>query len=239
MSARNALSLLLFSCCTAHALRASVVGHIGRRAALSTAAGLAVSNTLPPSAADAAAATAARVAAYPPLEYLEPIYELKLSLDALGSIAGDSARWPALQKRLDKFFSGGLLSEKSYYIGLAVQYSEKIAYDDLAEFVKSDKQQRLAAMEDTLAAMETTKIALASPGPDVGAIVGSTGAAQRALARWLSLVPPSDVDRVDKLFKAVRVADADRNGKLSKEEAASLSAEDRATWQARVALVGD
>lgn len=71
---------------------------------------------------------AARITSYPPLEYLEPIYELKLSLDALASVSRDPQRWPALRKRLDRFFSGGPVSEKFYYAGLSIQYADNIAY---------------------------------------------------------------------------------------------------------------
>ena len=56
---------------------------------------------------------------------------------------------------------------------------------------------------------------------------------------WLALVPEGDVQAADSLFKAVRAADADRNGKLDDRELAELPAKDAATWRARVALVGD
>lgn len=76
----------------------------------------------------AAAATQARVEEWPPLEYLEPVYELKLSLDSLQSRVKDTSAWPLLQKRLEGFFKGGLLSEKFYYAGLSFQYISKIKY---------------------------------------------------------------------------------------------------------------
>ena len=81
--------------------------------------------------------------------YLEPIYELKLSLGTLATAAEQRDRWPALKKRLDKFFSGGPISERNYYAGVALQYVEQIRYDDLDEFVKQDKRERRSAMEET------------------------------------------------------------------------------------------
>ena len=181
---------------------------------------------------------AARITAYPPLEYLEPIYELKLSLDALAPVAQDPQRWPALKKRLDKFFSGGPVSEKFYFAGLNIQYVDKILYDDLDDFVRADKQQRALAMEDTLAAMESCQKSLAAKAPDADAIVGAAAAAKGGIARWLSLVPKADVERVDALYRAVRMADANRDGKLDATEAATISPADAATWERRVALVG-
>ena len=55
----------------------------------------------------------------------------------------------------------------------------------------------------------------------------------------LSLVPASDVREAERLFVATRKADADRNGKLSTSELATLEPADAARWRARVALVGD
>ena len=52
----------------------------------------------------------------PELQYLEPIYELKLSLDALAAVVTQKERWPALRKRLQRF-CGGPLSEQYYYYG--------------------------------------------------------------------------------------------------------------------------
>ena len=64
--------------------------------------------------------------------------------------------------------------------------------------------------------------------------VGSEG----GIERWLSLVPKADVERCDALFRATREADANRDGKLDASELATLQSADRATWEARVALVG-
>ena len=120
---------------------------------------------------------AARVATWPPLEYLEPVYELKLSLDALASIAAKKERWPALQKRLDKFFGGGPLSEKNYYAGLALQYANKIGYDDLDFAVQADTQNRQISMSACLQGLENMRNALASSEPDESAVVSAASAA--------------------------------------------------------------
>ena len=197
------------------------------------------------SLAAAAAATtiattaSARARAYPPLEYLEPIYELKLSLDALGAVAAEPARWGALKKRLEGFFGGGLLSERMYYAGLSLQYIDKIQYDDLDFAVKTDKAQRREAMEDALNSLEACKRALEQPSPDAAAVAGAATAAQKGIERWLSLAPASDVQAVDRLFRAVRAADKSLDGKLDAAELASLAPSDAAIWRARVTLVGD
>ena len=186
-----------------------------------------------------AAATTARVAAYPGLEYLEPIFELKLSLDALGAVASDAARWPALKKRLDSFFGGGPLSEKFYYLGLAEQYAEKISYDDLPEFVRDDKLQRRQLMQDVIGGMEACKQALEASQPDAAAVSSAVASAKRSMSAWLSQVPESDVAAAKELYVAVRTADADRNGKLDKAELLTLGDAERETWKRRVAYVGD
>ena len=86
---------------------------LSRRSALCGGAAALLPSLLP----TRAHAAAARVAAHPPLEYLEPIYELKLSLDALVAVAPQPERWPALRQRMRRF-CGGPLSEQYYYSGL-------------------------------------------------------------------------------------------------------------------------
>ena len=53
----------------------------------------------------------------------------------------------------------------------------------------------------------------------------------KAMKLWLSYVPPADVAKVDALLQAVRVADTDRNGKLSDAELGALSDEQAAIWR--------
>ena len=156
----------------------------------------------------------------------------------MAPVAKDPSRYPALKERLDAFFSGGPLSEKFYYAGLSIQYIDKITYDDLDDFVRTDKQQRAQAMEDTLQSLEACKNALGAKEPDAGMIANTALAARDGIARWLLLVPSEDLARVEQLFLAVRKADTNRNGRLESDELAALAPADRTTWEARVALVG-
>ena len=216
----------------------SVPPRLSRRAA----AGLAVSAVTARKASALDVTTpkqaAALIAASPPLEYLEPLYELGLSLEALNTVAQDESRWPNLKKRLDKFFSGGLLSEKAYYLGLNLQYISKIQYNDLAAFVSQDRELRKQTFEDAIGSLEKCKKALESESPDKSTITSSAARARTrtAVARLHS---EADVERIGQLFRSVRAADTDRNGKLSPTELATLAPDDAAVWKARVDLVGD
>ena len=187
-------------------------------------------------------APAVRITSWPSIEYLEPIYELKLSIDALQVAAAEPTRWPALRQRLDRFF-GGPLSEQYYFPGLSQQYTAKISYDDLDEFVRVDRRERQQRMEDIMGALRRTRDELGKPEPNLkpnaGEIAADTRAAQQGMVQWLSLVPESDVKRAADLFVNVRRADVDRDGKLSSAELETLDASDRALWKAKVALVGE
>ena len=207
-----------------------------RRACLRVA--IAAAAALPPALTSASTPTA-RVATYPGVEYLEPIYELKLSLDALAAAAAEPERWPALRKRLDKFFSGGPLSERYYYAGLSLQYDKKITYDDLDQYVADARKRRELQMEAVLGAMDAMRAALNAKAPQLADVASRAKEAQAAMGAWLALVPEADVRRADELFRATRTADTDRNGRLDQRELAGLAEADRLAWQARVALVGD
>ena len=236
MMARPFQSIVaLLACCPTMALATRQL-HVSRRALTSWSAAAIVSNFSP--LAGHAAPTfvespAARVTAYPPLQYLEPVYELSLSATALEAVARDSQRWPALQKRLDRFFGGGLLSERNYYAGLSIQYVNEIKYDDLDDFVRADKAMRAQAMEDTLQALANCRDAVSAAAPDAEAVASSASAARSGITRWLSLVPKEDVTRVDALYRAVRAADANRDGQLDKAELTTLPPADRSAWEAR------
>lgn len=160
--------------------------------------------------------SSASIKAYPPVEYLEPIYELKQSVDDL---VVEAKLWkfsfdvfdtkgphhfPALKKRLDQFFHGkasALLShpdekwKQSYLFGLSNNYINRIQYDDRADSVQRDKEQRHQAMEDTLAALEDCKKEVDHKLPDPSLVATLAEEAQGGLERWLSLVPRGDVKR--------------------------------------------
>eukprot|EP00978_Attheya_sp_CCMP212_P025296 scaffold81006_cov42-Attheya_sp.AAC.2 len=184
------------------------------------------------------AASKARVASWPALEYLEPIYELKLSVDALQAGAGDETKWPLLQKRLDQFFKG-FFSERDYYVGLGLQYNSQIKYEanELAEFKRIDAQDRQHCMDESLTNLSSLQQSLSSK--DKTAIESNAAAAQASLNRWFDSIPADIVTDVDRLFRATRTADANHDGILSKDEIATLSTTDQGIWNRRVALVGE
>ena len=188
----------------------------------------------------AAAASTVRVAEWPSLAYLEPIYELNLSINALTKTVGDTSKWPVVLKRLEKFFKGALLSEKNYYTGVAVTYMNEIKYDpsESGEYIKIDKSKRYEAFEACMKNLELLKNDIAA-NESAENVKADAEAAQRALAEWFSYVPSEDVQAIGKLFVSVKNADANRNGRLDDIELQSLSETDRNIWKKRVDLFGD
>mmetsp|Transcript_26072 Transcript_26072/g.77187 ORF Transcript_26072/g.77187 Transcript_26072/m.77187 type:complete len:277 (-) Transcript_26072:249-1079(-) len=227
----------------AHEDELSASSGLGRRAfldSLVTAGASTLSfgaSPLPANAAIAGGASqSARVSVYPGIENLEPLYELKLSVDALAAGVENPAQWPAVQKRLDKFFKGAILSEKNFYLGVAFQYMNDIKYDDDQAYVVMDKQTRFAAMETCMNALERLKSDLG--GNDAGLVEDDAKAAREALASWFALVPEADVRAVEKLFVDVKKADVDRNGVLSDQELMTLPVDEQEVWKQRVAKFG-
>ena len=244
-------------------------GTVSRRAMLSTlpTAGLAflLTTTNPlPSNADDAVATApmveggitasvggaggiiggatqsARVAVWPGIEGLEPMYELKLSIDAVATGIQDVTSWPYIQRRLDKFFSGFIVNEKNFYFGVGLQYMNEIQYDknELPNYVLLDKQTRYDALDSTMKYLENLKNTLAIAGSDPMVVENLAKSAQYSLASWFALVPQEDVKAVEELFQNVKKADINRDGRLSNEEIVFLSPQQQEIWKRRVDKFG-
>jgi hypothetical protein len=212
---------------------------------------LSVGGVLTLSPSKALAASSARVATWPSIEYLEPLYELKLSVQALAQAvaSSDTTKFGMVQQRLEKLFSGGIFSERNYYIGLGATYMEQIKYDknELKEYIQLDKEARFQAMEDTMNNLQDLLNALkknsAAANENAAAVVVEVqqcaNGAKASLDRWFALVPADDVSRAGQLFLNTRTADVNRNGKLEPDEWATLSEDDRILWKKRVAFVGE
>jgi len=200
------------------------------------------------SAADAALPTiggakqSARVAEWPGIDSLEPMYELKVSIDALVNGVAEPKNWPFVEKRLDKFFQGGLFSEKNFYFGVGLQYMNDMKYDksELPSYVILDKETRYAALEETMKSLERLKSTLSSPNASVikDVIRDNAIASQTALASWFALLPQGDVAAVQQLFQHVQMADTNRDGKLSDNELELLSPLEQELWKKRVKKFG-
>jgi hypothetical protein len=184
------------------------------------------------------ATQSAKVAHWPGIEGLEPMYELKLSLDAMNSAVSDPKNWPSLQKRLDRFFKGAIFSEKNFYFGVGLQYMNDIQYTpgELPNYIIMDKEARYDALDRTMKSLENLKNVL-SQG-DASVIEGYAQDARAALGSWLALVPETGVKAVENLFVNVKKADINRDGQLSDDELAFLSPRDQEIWKKRVDKFG-
>jgi hypothetical protein len=185
-------------------------------------------------------AKVARVESWPGIDSLEPMYELKLSLDAMVNGVQDPQNWPYVQKRLDTFFSGFIMSEKNFYFGVGLQYMNEIQYDkaELPNYVLLDKQARYDALEQTMKNLENLKSVLAIGGSDADTVKDFATYAQAALASWFAMIPSQDVTAVEALFVNVKKADVNRDGRLSDDELVFLSINEQKLWKQRVAKFG-
>lgn len=219
---------------------------LNRRQAISTL----TLNTIVPSIVVSTAprrvhAAETRISQYPSLEYLEPIYELKLSVDTLKLAMTDpsKAKRPFILKRLEKMFSGGIFSEMNFLFGLALTYNNQIQYSEseLPAYIKIDKDERLRYIDSTLKSLESLKNNLKKGDGMVEEeiLVGDAENAQKSIAAWFSMIPKEEVDAVDKLFRMSREADVNRDGKLDASELATLPEKERDIWLKRVVLIGD
>ena len=213
-----------------------------------------------------AASSSIRILKYPPLEYLEPIYELKLSIDALekglilsspndlnnnsnNNLTSEQRQRQRvnIQKRLEKLFGGGIFSEKNYYLGLAVTYNNQIVYDtdrELSTYINLDKDERLNYIDSALKSLESLKNTLKKVGAtssamDENTLMNDVDSAQKSIKAWFAMVPSQDMDDVDNLFRITRGADVNRDGKLDASELATLPEKEREIWLKRIALAGD
>eukprot|EP00581_Thalassiosira_minuscula_P012477 CAMPEP_0183726914 /NCGR_PEP_ID=MMETSP0737-20130205/24395_1 /TAXON_ID=385413 /ORGANISM="Thalassiosira miniscula, Strain CCMP1093" /LENGTH=282 /DNA_ID=CAMNT_0025958385 /DNA_START=76 /DNA_END=927 /DNA_ORIENTATION=- len=185
-----------------------------------------------------AAQSAARVESWPGIESLEPLYEFKLSVDAVVAGVQDSNNWPFIQKRLDGFFRGFIINEKNYFMGVGLQYMNDIQYDknELPNYVVLDKEARFEALENTMKNLESLKTVLAnSSGSDnADAVEALARSSQSSLEIFFAMIPEQDVKAVEELFVHVKKADINGDGRLSDEEIIYLSPMEQEVWKRRV-----
>mmetsp|Transcript_14530 Transcript_14530/g.21429 ORF Transcript_14530/g.21429 Transcript_14530/m.21429 type:complete len:259 (+) Transcript_14530:131-907(+) len=193
---------------------------------------------VPAADADILSPTTIRVSTWPDIVNLEPMYEFKLSIDALQEGVKEREKWPLVKKRLDKFFKGAILSEKNFYFGVGLQYMNDIKYakDELPNYIVIDQQDRYDALERTMKNLDNLKNALVAE--DAQAIEDYAKDSQIALASWFALVPDNDVRAVKDLYINVKKADVNRDGSISDEEFGSLSLEQQELWKKRADKFG-
>lgn len=204
-----------------------------------TGAGILISN---PSSSLAFSSTA-RVQKWPGVEFLEPVYEFQLSLEALVQAAGDESKYPGLKKRLEQFFKGTILSERNLYAGMALTYTNQIKYDpqELPNYVKMDQEERFNLIEDVMRNLKNLMISLpATPTATANKqdILDFADGAIVSFRRWFALIPSEEVAKAKDLFEVSRSADANKDGKVDLEESEALPDEYRDLWKKRIEFIG-
>ncbi|KAL7553232.1 hypothetical protein ACHAWF_017315 [Thalassiosira exigua] len=189
------------------------------------------------------ARTSARVETWPGIESLEPLYEFKLSLDAVAAGVKDPNNWPYVRKRLESFFGGFIVNEKNYFMGVGLQYMNEIKYDEgeLPNYVLLDKESRFDALDGTMKNLEGLKKALAedpSVSANVNLVEDLARSAQDSLRSFFSLIPEDDVKAVEELFTNVKKADVNGDGRLGDDEIIYLSPAEQEAWRRRVEKFG-
>jgi hypothetical protein len=209
-----------------------------------------------PSFAVTGTAPVAGVKLWPPPEFLEPIYELKLSVDALEKIAAGTGKdtnaakkWLQMKTKLDRFVSPkGMrtsMSERDTYREIALEYTSRIQYTDGNIKNSPTSTTMNKAMDNALVSLESLRKALETAltadtvNDDIEMeIERCAREARGAMADWFERIPKDQVQSVAKLIEDVRSADHDRDGWLNGLELAKLPSDERGIWERRVGIFG-
>ena len=218
--------------------RRSVIS-VGATAALFVASSI----STPSLAIVGGAQSSARVESWPGIESLEPLYEFKLSIDAVVTGVQDPSNWPFIQKRLETFFGGFIINEKNYFMGVGLQYMNDMKYDEaeLPNYVLLDKEARFNALDSTMKNLESLKLALADSGGSnnkADIVIDLANSAQSSLQSFFALIPEQDIKAVEDLFKNVKKADTNGDGRLSDDEIIFLSPNEQEIWKKRINKFG-
>lgn len=194
-----------------------------------------------PLPSSATISSSARIESYPGIESLEPLYEFKLSIDAIVTGVQDPKNWPFIQKRLEKFFAGFIVNEKNFYMGVGLEYMNEITYDanELPNYVVLDKEARFGALVNTMENLTNLKNTLADKGGvDAIAVQDLAKASQSSLQSYFAMIPEEDVKAMETLFESVRKADTNRDGILTSDEIIYLSPVEQQVWKRRMDKFG-
>lgn len=187
---------------------------------------------------------------YPELQYLVPIYTFQQSLQILSTLLDPDllakSQNPKLalsraSRLVDKFLSGGLLSNKNVFRGVCTIYIQEIKYDDPDRSkITSDRSTRLGycdACLDGFTKLQKPLQQLVEKGAESPSdeILMYLNDSKRAIQDFVNMVPVEDIETVKAWVEAIGKADIDHNGKLEGQELDGLQEKDRKLYKA----VGD
>ena len=170
---------------------------------------------------DAAALTVPSMSDVPYYTILIPLVELDLALQRFEQelAEGGGAAATRVAQALAKF-SRGLFSSQNFYLGLASKYVGDIRYDDFDQaLVRRDRDARMLAVLAVGRQLDAARAALGDEkAADAGAARAALAEARARLAAFLARVPRADAEAARRALAAWNAADADADGKLSRDE---------------------
>ena len=169
---------------------------------------------------DAAVLTVPSMSDVPYYTILIPLVELDLALQRFEQelAEGGGAATTRVAQALAKF-STGLFSSQNFYLGLASKYVGDIKYDDFdATLVRRDRDARMLAVLAVGKQLDAARSALGDERADATSARAALGEARARLASFLARVPRADAEAARRALAAWNAADADGDGKLSRDE---------------------
>ena len=195
------------------------------------------------------------IKAYPSIQYLIPIYTLDTSLTYLSNLLSNNPTPASIAKAntsINKFFSGGLLSNKNIFRGICVVYIDEIQYDDPdRDRVEKDKMGRFQDCDSLLKGLEKVKKPLNTYAASVAATAAASSSlslteiivevpseittqletARLSLKQFLGKIPVKEQERVQAWFGEIQRVDVNKDGRLSNEELDLLNQSDREVYK--------
>eukprot|EP00635_Sarcinochrysidales_sp_CCMP3193_P003684 CAMPEP_0118896370 /NCGR_PEP_ID=MMETSP1166-20130328/4273_1 /TAXON_ID=1104430 /ORGANISM="Chrysoreinhardia sp, Strain CCMP3193" /LENGTH=273 /DNA_ID=CAMNT_0006835427 /DNA_START=20 /DNA_END=841 /DNA_ORIENTATION=- len=147
------------------------------------------------------------IASQPSWSLLLPVVDLQ---GALASWARSGGEFP--EEAFKALTKGGIFSGKNYIFGCGTRYANLVKYDDIDKaLVRSDQNARFNLLFEANKLMDEAK--------DVNtADASKLGEAASKLDAFLARAPAADVREARRVIRALKDADADNDGSLSKEE---------------------
>jgi len=176
-----------------------------------------------------------KIAAWPGVEYLEIMMELAVVVQLVETAAKKEALLPYVKLRLDDFFKGTFMNQRTFFETFSSAYNNQIRYDpdETQDNVIQDRIYRYKAMKDTLNSLEKVYKQYTARDFNMDIFKIHSMSAANSMKGWMANIPVEQVEKAKQLMEHSMALDHNNDGTLNESEILRLPKDEQLLWRKR------